>query len=146
MDHATCVERLWSEYVKHGRLIVALDVDGTVFDFHNQQATYPRVIQLMRECEALGFYIMVFTARGSDTLPHAIEHVRSLGLTVASVNANPFPLPYGNNGKPYYNVLLDDRAGLASAYATLRAVVDRIHGKPPTTLYSDLPPLSPSIP
>lgn len=134
MEHDRCVERLWSEYTKHGRLIVALDVDGTIFDFHNQQATYPKVTQLMRECEALGFYIVVFTARGPDALLAAVEHVRSLGLTVASVNANPFPLPYGNHGKPYYNILLDDRAGLASAYATLRAVVDRIHGKPPTAL------------
>lgn len=125
MNHDRCVQRLWNEYTKHGKLIVALDIDGTVFDYHAQDDTYPRVIQLMRDCEALGFYIVVFTARGPDELPHAVDHVKSLGLTVASVNSNPFPLPYGNNGKPYYNILLDDRAGLASAYATLREVVDR---------------------
>lgn len=128
LSHEPAVERLWSEYVKHRKLIVAIDFDDTIFDFHSNGTTYPLVLQLLRDCDALGFYLVLFTARMAENVPFALEHMKDLGLTIASVNANPFPLPYGNNGKPYYNILLDDRAGLGCAYGTLRAVVDRITG------------------
>ncbi len=123
-DH--CVARLWTEYQKHPRLIVAIDIDDTCFDFHSKNRTYPRVIKLLLECEALGFYLVIFTARAPENIPHAVDYIKGLGLTVASVNTNPFPLPYGNNGKPYYNILLDDRAGLGQACETLSRLIAMI--------------------
>jgi hypothetical protein len=48
-------------------------------------------------------------------------------ITIASINENPIDLPFGNNGKIYYNILLDDRAGLGQALDTLNKTIELIH-------------------
>jgi hypothetical protein len=118
------VRRLIKEYKEHGKLIVALDFDDTVFDFHKVGSTYPRVLDLAARCSALGFYIVLFT--GGDPKDYGVqkEYLARHGVIVSSVNCNPIPLPFGNHGKPYYNILLDDRAGLGEACTVLESLLD----------------------
>lgn len=122
-----CVERLISQYGRTPKLIIATDYDSTVFDFHQEGHSFPLVVQLLRECQDLGFYIVVFTASAKVRHPEIRRHMEDgLGIRVASINENPVPLPYGNEGKVFYNLLLDDRSGLLQAYIILRRVVDQI--------------------
>ena len=118
--------RLIREYKKHPKLIIALDFDDTVYDFHKTGNNYDEVLDLVRRCQKHGFYIMLFT--GSDPDRHLSQAAFLLenGIVVDSVNQNPIPLPYGNAGKPYFNILLDDRAGLGQAYRTLFCLVTMI--------------------
>ncbi len=125
MNPAACVDRLWREYTKHGRLIVATDWDETCQAFHGG-TTHDMIIDLLRRCSALGFHIYIFTASNPERWPAMKAQAKEWGITVADgVNVNPVPLPFGNWGKPYWNCLLDDRAGLSAAYQTLLAVVER---------------------
>jgi hypothetical protein len=126
MDRDKCVQRLLDEYRTHKKLIVAVDFDDTVFDFHKANRRYDRVLNLLRRCQALNFYIMLFTGTHCDQYPTQIAFLESLGITVTCVNQNPIPLPFGNHGKPYFNILLDDRAGLGQAYVVLSSVVTEI--------------------
>lgn len=126
MDRDTCAARLLEEYKQHGKLIVAVDFDDTVFDFHNKGRRYDRVIDLLKRCQALRFYLVLFTGSNPDNYATQLRYLESLGIYITCINCNPIPLPFGNNGKMYYNILLDDRAGLGQAYVTLSSVVAQI--------------------
>ncbi len=125
--------RLFKEWQMHPRLIVACDFDDTVFDFHGADGDgYPRfthdsAINLIRDCAALNFYIVVFTASAPSRWDAIRKYMKEVvNVEIASINANPIPLPYGNNGKMYYNILLDDRAGLGQAMNTLEFLIRKI--------------------
>lgn len=122
-----CVERLIAEYRTHGKLIVALDFDDTVFDFHSLGNNYDAVIKLVRKAKRFGFYIVLFTGSDPSCYDNQKQYLRMHGIEVEeAVNKNPIPLSFGNHGKMYYNILLDDRAGLGQACAILEAVLDHI--------------------
>jgi len=121
-----CVERLYKEYQKHPKLIVAVDFDDTIFDFHKNGTDYTPIIDLVKTCQELGFYIVIFTASMKSRHEAILEYCKSIGIEVASINKNPIELPFGNEGKIYYNVFLDDRAGLSSSFYILSQLVERI--------------------
>lgn len=128
-----CVERLVSEWRRHRRIIIAVDYDDTVYDYHKKGHTYEAVIGLLRDCTVnAGAYLCVFTSSSPDKYPSIRAHMAELGLPVSSINENPFPMPFGNHGKMYYNILLDDRAGLGQAFDTL-ALALRIYLTTPKT-------------
>lgn len=121
-----CVERLLAEYHLHGKLIVAFDFDDTVFDYHGKGRTYERVLELLRRCQKLGFWLVLFTACDPNKRDDQRAYLAQQGIQIHSINENPIPLPFGHHGKIYFNVLLDDRAGLGQAVETLTRVLDRV--------------------
>lgn len=123
-DTSRCVARLLEQYETTPRLIIAVDFDDTVFNYHEQNFQYPRVIALLKRCQKLNFYIVVYTARRADNHWEIIPYMNKLGIYVNEINKNAIDLPYGNDGKIYYNILLDDRAGLGQACETLETVVN----------------------
>ncbi len=121
-----CAVRLKKEYEKHKRLIIAVDFDDTVFDFHNNGNDFDNVIDILKRCKKLGFYIVCFTASDPERYKGIWDYFWMKGVELDSINKNPIDLPYGKHGKIYYNILLDDRAGLYQAYTTLDIVVSQI--------------------
>jgi hypothetical protein len=58
------------------------------------------------------------------------EYCKEIGVEIDCINTNPIPLKYGNNGcKIFYNILLDDRAGLGQALETLEVLLNKIDKK-----------------
>jgi hypothetical protein len=125
-----CIERLLREYNTHKKLIIAFDFDDTVFDYHRKGGKNETVLALLRRCQQLGFWLVMFTASAPERFPEMIQYMQDQGIEVHSVNKNPINLPFGYHGKIYYNILLDDRAGLGQAVETLTAVLDRISEHP----------------
>ncbi len=125
-DTETCVNRLLTEYNQHKKLIVACDYDDTIYDYHRKGYQYPRVIAVLKRCAALGFFIVPFTGSPPDKYESIYTHFAALGIKVSPINTNPFPMPFGNNGKMYFNILLDDRAGLGQSLDVLEQVLDHI--------------------
>ncbi len=116
--------RLFNDYEKHGNLIVAFDFDNTIFNYHGTaDRTFFDVIHLLQECSALGFTMVLFTANEDDEkLNFCRTYCRNMEIRIDYVNESPVM----NTRKPYYNILLDDRAGLEEAYGILKFVVEMI--------------------
>lgn len=124
-----CVERLYREYQQHGKLIIACDLDDTVFDFHDKGFTYEKIWDTLRKCQDLNFYIVAFTGVNPDKYESVVKHFADNGIKITGINQNPFPLPFGNHGKMYFNILLDDRAGLGQSLEILETVLHKIDMK-----------------
>ncbi len=123
-----CVERLYTEYTKHKRLIVAVDFDSTVYPWKTE-SSHEQVLTLVKKCSDLGFYIVIFSASDAGRYQFMGDFLNSKGIKVSSINKNPIDLPYGNNGKIYYNLLLDDRSGLGQSVEILNKTLDLIENK-----------------
>lgn len=126
LDTDNCVKRLYKEYVKNKRLIVAIDFDDTVYDYSQNGSTFDQIIQVLKRCKTHNFYIVSWTASAPERYPFIKDHLSKLGIEVDSFNENPIPLPFGNHKKIYYNILLDDRAGLSAAVNILTETINFI--------------------
>lgn len=126
-----CKKRLLEEYHKYRKLIVAFDFDNTIFDYHNTGGDYSCVIELLKECSLLGFEMILFTTDEDDYKIMAKQTI-CMRLGIANITSNTLSAPnisssiFSKSKKPYYNILLDDGAGLEESYEILKYVVDEI--------------------
>ena len=118
-------ERLRGDFLKHGSLFVAFDYDNTVFDYHNIGVDYSDIVNLLRQCRDLGFTLILFTGNEGERLDKILDDLRERDIPYDLINENPIM----NTRKPYYNILLDDRAGLVEAYGTLKKLVNELRNK-----------------
>lgn len=122
-NEETCINRLLKEYIKHNKLIIAFDFDNTIFDFHNNGGDYSEVIELLKDCSDMNMTMVLFTCDDdNDILKDKVEFCNKNEIWVDYINESPVY----NTKKPYYNILLDDRAGLNEAYSILYKVINVI--------------------
>ena len=139
IDNTRCISRLYDEYKKHPRLIIACDFDHTLFDWDDKGYEFPHVFELLERCQRLNFYIVLFSASAPERHEMMKAYMADRGINVASINKNPIDLPYGNHGKIYYNILLCDRAGLKSGCFILNEVLHKIEHQNKPTFYLEAP-------
>lgn len=121
------VERLKKEFDTHGKLVVGFDFDNTIFDAHNRGGNYSKVIEILQECKRLGFVLCLYTAElREDWLKWKVDYCKHFGIEPDYVNESPL-IP--GTKKPFFNILLDDRAGLESAYCILTNVINYANSK-----------------
>jgi len=119
------IERLYNEWCEHERIIIAVDFDDTLVPHKGIVPDYSgRVIKLLKECQKAGCCLIINTAAGTSRYPEMVAICHEKGIDVDGINFNPIPLPYGNNGKVYANIYLDDRAGLLEALDILEEALD----------------------
>ena len=140
-DENRCARRLLWEYNHYGRLIVGVDFDNTITVTENvctnpiikQDSSCEAVVELLKRCSADPKIVLCLwtISGGSDghlTLQEKVEYCKSLGIKLDYINKSPFLedefLEDDSNKKQFFNVLLDDRAGLESAYRNLKYVLD----------------------
>lgn len=115
LDLNESVKRLVADYKKHNNLFVAFDFDNTVFDYFGTGETYPKLEVLLRFLKSKGFKLILFTGNEGEKLQGIVRYCKEHGYEPDFVNESPVM----KTTKPYYNILLDDRAGLNDAYQTL---------------------------
>lgn len=121
LSYENCLNRLRKEYQEHGQLIIAYDFDNTIFNFHkDKDRTFNNVIELLQKCKEkdIGKFIC-FTASKEERFPFIKNYLDMNNIPCDTINKGIEGLPNGNI-KPYYNILLDDRAGLLTAYNLLK--------------------------
>ena len=108
--------RLLNEWKKHNSIIIGVDFDGTMYDCHRENFSFPCLIQTIKRAQSLGAKLCVWTANADKEL---VERTwNELGLAYDYYNESPVKI-HDNQVKPYFNLLLDDRAGLQSALSIL---------------------------
>jgi hypothetical protein len=129
LKEQNCIDRLVEEWSNYGKIVLGIDFDDTLYDFHKKGRKYDNVIALIKRCQVIGCHTVVFTAN-DDTKHYEFikEYLSKEGIQVDTVNDNIPSVPFKTR-KVYYNILLDDRAGLSSAYSTLLRTVEIMESK-----------------
>lgn len=120
LDKKTCIDRLLYEWKRYKEIVIAVDFDNTIYDYHNQGLEHDCIIELIQQCQQIGCWVMIFTANDNNG-DFIKDYCSSIGIRVDSINENAPFVPF-NTKKPFYNILLDDRAGLKESYNILKTV------------------------
>jgi response regulator RpfG family c-di-GMP phosphodiesterase len=117
------VYRLVDEYKKYGSLVIAYDFDNCIYDYHSKGHNYFEVIELIKKAKEINCFLIVFTAE--KDLDKVTSFLNDNRIPYDSINENP-PFFKSDARKIYFNLLLDDRAGLLSAYTQLKETIEII--------------------
>lgn len=126
LSDTACVHRLVSEYKQYGQLVIAYDFDNCIYDFHSKGHDYTEVIELIKKCRSINSYLIVFTAE--KDLEKVVGFLSDNKIPFDAINENP-PFFKSDARKIYFNILLDDRAGLFSAFNQLKETIEIIKNK-----------------
>jgi hydroxymethylpyrimidine pyrophosphatase-like HAD family hydrolase len=121
LNNELCTHRLYDDYKRHNKLIVAFDYDDTVFDYHNKGYSFTLVIELLRKCSAIGWHLICFTASPESRFPAIADYLDKNQIPFDGINVSMTGTPEDTR-KIFYNIFLDDRAGLSAAYHQLNNV------------------------
>lgn len=127
-------DKLLNEWHKHGKIIIAVDFDDTVFPY-NAGKKHPAVFQivqsevfkLLRKAIKIGAHICVFTSSSEERFPEIRKYFIDRGIELSSINENPVPIEFGNHGKMFANLYIDDKAGLRESINTLDELIKKIN-------------------
>ncbi len=119
------VERLYGSWKRYGKIIIGYDFDDTIYDFRGSGNTHELVIDLLKRCEKIGAIFICSTCRPESEYNIVLKHLAEKKIPCNRINQNVDFV--GNvSSKIYCNILLDDKAGLRSAYDDLMIVVERM--------------------
>lgn len=123
MDYLRVKNRLRKEYREHkDKFIIAFDFDDTVFDTHNNDWAYDKILGLLCAWQEHA-YLICWTASNEDRYPQIRDHLEDWGLYPDAINENA-PWIEDRGRKIYANAYLDDRAGLKIVYLALKDIYE----------------------
>jgi hydroxymethylpyrimidine pyrophosphatase-like HAD family hydrolase len=120
-------ERLYAEYKKYGNLIVAVDFDDTLYDYHQSGNTYDKIQQLVRDLFDAGCQIIIWTGNPDEEM--VAEYLDRNNIPFNTINQDIVTCHNKTTRKIYANVFIDDRAGLSQVYNDLTRLLKEIWKK-----------------
>lgn len=123
MDSDKVQERWENEFKKYGKLIIAYDFDYTVHNYKDETFTYKYISNLLREWRPYATFI-VFSASPESRFDYIKNYLDSHSLPFDAINEDV--LDRQETRKIYYNVFLDDRAGLYETSKILENILEKI--------------------
>lgn len=122
-----CIKRLEKELNTYGNLVIGFDFDNTIFDVHNIGGNYKDIIDALKDCKSKGWTLCLFTSELDEKwLKWKVDFCKHYGIEPDYVNESPL---LKGTKKPFFSLLLDDRAGLQSAYIILKSVLNYAESK-----------------
>lgn len=122
------VDRLESEWIQHGKIIIGIDFDDTISPWRMSDFDFDSVIKTLKVAKETGAYLVIFTACNEERYSEIITYCQSKGLEIDRINETPIELQYGNKSKIYANIFIDDRAGLLESLDILEMAMYRVRG------------------
>jgi hypothetical protein len=122
LNEQNTFNRLLEEYNKHQSLFIGFDFDNTIFDYQGNGDTYPEMIKLLHELVSINCKLILFTCREGIELTEAVTYCKSVGIVPDYVNESPLY----RTRKPFFNLLLDDRAGLSFTYDLCKMLIHKV--------------------
>ncbi len=126
LDDYNVIKRLTKTWLEEKKLIIAYDFDDTVYDYYGCGREFTDVITLLQRCEKVGAHFICFTARPEDDYSEIKCYLANAKIPCDYINEN-IPIMWKTGRKIYYNILLDDKAGLSSAYHCLSVAVGNMN-------------------
>lgn len=123
LDNDNVYIRLENEFKKYRKLIIAYDFDDTVYDFHNTGKTFWNLISILQRWRKYS-ELIVFTGCEESQHKKIESYLTENEIPFDSINGDS--VVKTNSRKIYYNVLLDDRAGISVAYNCLLRLIEKI--------------------
>ncbi len=128
-------KRLYEEYKKYPQIIVLVDHDNTVFDFHNVGSTHDRVIEVVQKAKSvLNAEIIVWT--GNINIVAVEQYWKDHNIPYDAINeqsakAIKFYDKLGCKAprKLFCNIMLCDRCGLIQSYQDLELLIWMVEQK-----------------
>lgn len=119
------VERLYNQYLEHGNIIIAYDFDDTIYGTSNND--YSDVIDVLKFCKQanVGRFIC-YTASKRERYDFIKRYCDEKDIPLDKINEGFEDVDNVNGGKIYYNIFLDDKAGLGQTMETLQIVLNKI--------------------
>lgn len=110
--------RLVRDFYKHNNIIIAVDFDNTLYNFmgRGDSLSVRNLVQQLSDDKTHRFTLILFTAREGKELDEAVDWCSDIYINFDYVNKSPVMT---ETRKPFYNILLDDKAGLGQAYEVL---------------------------
>jgi hypothetical protein len=116
-------QRLLKEYKQYGSIVVAVDFDNTLYDYHKTGLDCSELIELAQNLKKICCSIVLWTA--SEDIDFIQNYCSERAIPFDLINENPSFFT-SNSRKIYYNELLDDRAGLTESYQRLCRLYDEV--------------------
>ena len=115
------VEKLIKIYKEHGSIIVGVDFDDTIFKYSDDVSGNDIVIR-RKLLKLLKPYLTIclYTVADKESLRYKIALMKEWDIEPDYINESPIKL--GDESKPYFNLLLDDKAGLNETTKVLKAL------------------------
>jgi len=134
MDSFAVQARWEKEFEKYGKLIIAYDFDYTVHNYQNESFTYQYISNLLRAWRPYATFV-IFSASPESRFEYIKKYLEDHNLPYDAINEDV--IDRADTKKIYYNVFLDDRAGLYETSKILENILEKIkNGKlkynPPT--------------
>lgn len=123
MNRERVKDRLRKEFEKYGKLIIAYDFDYTVHNYHDEGYSYEFVSELLRGWRPYADLI-VFSASPESRFKYIKDYLESKNIPFDTINSEIIKRDYTR--KIYYNVFLDDRAGLGETAEILFELLNEI--------------------
>lgn len=105
----------------HNTIIVGLDFDDTIFSLSKDVDIIKRCEDVRALIKSLNetslITICLYTVADEQSIKYKVALMKEWGIAPAYINESPVTL--GNGAKPYFNILLDDKAGLPYTYEVL---------------------------
>lgn len=113
------LERLITQYKKQDQIVVAYDFDDTVRPMYCADCGH--IHSLLRQLkEEVNAYLIVFTS--NKDVEDVKKYLEDWDIPYDTINENAPFVPF-KEGKIFYNVLLDDKAGLGEVVNTLEQLL-----------------------
>jgi predicted HAD superfamily phosphohydrolase YqeG len=123
LNNRNAIERLKREYKEHNNIVIGFDFDDTIFPYHD--VITEDVPELLRRCKKAGLTLCIWsTCSRPNDIKYKVYIADKMGIKPDYVNESPL---YNSTTKPYFNLLLDDRSGLASSYEILKTTLDELN-------------------
>ena len=122
-NEAYAFSRLIDHYNTHGRIIVAYDIDDTVRPYYSGSCEKVKSV-LRAAAQYLNCYFIAYTC--NPNIEKIKEYLKEEELPFDSINENAPFAPNYTGGKLFYNIFLDDKAGLAEATERLEDLIHYI--------------------
>lgn len=126
------IDRLKDEYIKHNKLIIGFDFDSTIYDYHKKGLELQSTINLLLRCQSLNFVMCLWTLTPNGaplSLLEKMKYCNNIKLKPNYVNNSPVLIDQDTVGlnKPFFSILLDDRAGLSAAFNILETTLNELN-------------------